>query len=72
MKIFVILVSFLLLSGCKSEVDKCVDAQVKGWNSLQERKDKMIKELNLNENLDKRNVAEVEAEARLRCLKASK
>ena len=64
MKIFVILVSFLLLSGCKSEVDKCVDAQVKGWNSLQERKDKMIKELNLNENLDKRNVAEVEAVAR--------
>ena len=72
MKIFVILVSFLLLSGCKSEVDKCVDAQVKGWNSLQERKEKMIKELNLNENLDKRNVAEVEAEARLRCLNASK
>lgn len=25
------------LSGCGSEVDKCVDAQVKGWKAEQER-----------------------------------
>ena len=72
MKVFVILVSFLLLSGCKSEVDKCVESQVKAWHSLQERKEKIIKEFNLNENLDKRNESEVEAEARLKCLKAAK
>ncbi len=72
MKMVFIAASFLMLVGCKSEVDKCVESQVKGWNSLQERKEKMIKELSLNENLDKRTVVEVEAEARLRCLKASK
>jgi protein involved in sex pheromone biosynthesis len=72
MKIVLIVATFFVLTGCKSEVDKCVESQVKGWSSLQERKEKMIKELNLNENLDKRTVVEVEAEARLRCLKASK
>ena len=81
MKIFLILVSFLLLSGCKSEVDKCVDAQVFAWKE----KSKIKKEVLSDALKDKRPTlaeifelmpdkleSEVKAEARLLCLKAAK
>lgn len=64
--------SSLALVGCMSEVDKCVDAQVKGWKEKRARAESTEKNgLGLADALalirleeDKRTVAEVEADAR--------
>jgi len=32
-----LLVALALLSGCKSEVDKCVDSEMKAWDSQQQK-----------------------------------
>jgi hypothetical protein len=34
---FPLLVALALLSGCKSEVDKCVDSEMKAWDSQQQK-----------------------------------
>ena len=37
MKIILIAASFFILTGCQSEIDKCVSDNVEGWESRQER-----------------------------------
>ena len=83
MKWFLILCIALGLLGCKSEIDKCTYAAVVGWKAEQSR---VAIEIEQNKNkektlydmmglsqieLDKRTTAEVEADSRLRCLRAS-
>ena len=58
MKIFLILVSFLLLSGCKSEVDKCVEVNMSGYDANKKP-------------YDDRPRAQVEGLARLICMEAA-
>lgn len=81
MKIFVILVSFFLLSGCKSEVDKCVDAQVLAWKEKSKIKKEVLSDAlkdkkptlaEIFELLPDKLESEVKAEAQLLCLKAAK
>ena len=54
-----------MLAGCQSEIDKCVDAQVNARNKLD---DLALKYGALNVSTKQ----EVEANARLICLKANK
>ena len=42
MKIYVSIISLLLISGCKSEIDKCVDAQVVAWKERGARNQKLM------------------------------
>ncbi len=64
MKYFFMISSLLLFTGCSNEVEKCVSSQVEGWKAKQERlKDAVY-------GVDYRSEAEVEAQARLACLKA--
>jgi hypothetical protein len=59
-------IAFLwVLAGCQSEIDKCVDAQVNARNNLD---DLALKYGALNVSTKQ----EVEANARLICLKANK
>ena len=72
-----------ILGGCKSEIDKCTDSQVAAWKSEQKRlaieieenksKPKTVADLMglTKTELDKRSLAEVEADERFRCLRAS-
>jgi hypothetical protein len=83
MKLIFVLCLALGLIGCKSEIDKCTDAAVAGWKAEQSRlameieqnknKEKTIADLyGINQvELDKRTITEVEADSRLRCLRAS-
>jgi outer membrane murein-binding lipoprotein Lpp len=65
MKFFFLIFSLLLFTGCSNEVEKCVSSQVEGWKAKQERlKDAVYA------YPDYRSEAEVEAQARLACLKA--
>ena len=34
---YALFVAVALLSGCKSEVDKCVDSEMKAWDSQQQK-----------------------------------
>lgn len=55
--LFAILVFFLV--GCKSEVDKCLDAEMAGWDAQQERIAKKIEQrqkLNDKKNLTAGNM----------------
>jgi len=71
MKFIFLIFALLLIAGCSSEVDKCVSSQVEGWKAEQERIKILAKNLFENPVLaDPRTIAEVEAHARLACLKA--
>ena len=72
----------ITLTGCKSEVDKCVDAQIDGWIAQKERSAKEMESQNpqqpisefiknLSNAEDKRTKPEGEAEARCKCLRIS-
>jgi hypothetical protein len=37
MKMIFIAASFLMLVGCQSEVDKCVESEMKAWDSQQQK-----------------------------------
>lgn len=79
MKLISFLMIILAITGCSSEVDKCVDAQVKGWEAEKKRAETTDKKgLTLADALglirveeDKRTKAEFEADARFRCLRIS-
>ncbi len=77
--ISIVFASFIFISGCSSEIDKCVDAEVKAWEvkksnfSKTDRPDRNVwEELNYSRthSLDK-SKEEVTAEARFRCLRAA-
>lgn len=71
-KLFFVFLVITALSGCGSEVDKCVISQVKGWKAQQERVKDFTKNLFDSPVInDTRTEAEVEAEARIVCLKAN-
>ena len=74
-----VVASFIFISGCSSEIDKCVDAEVKAWEvkksnfSKTDRPNRDIwDEMNYSaiHSLDK-SKEEVAAEARFRCLRAA-
>lgn len=91
MKLLVLYVvaSSLTLASCKSEVDKCVEAQVSSWQSEKERIESDVAAGKrkyattpaqaaygaLYDNTlvvkDDRSQAEIEADARFRCLRVS-
>ena len=78
----------LTCAGCTSEVDKCVNSQVKGWEAEKEREAevwKLKKEFESNESQKKivdpwevveqkdiRRKEEIEASARIMCLQIIK
>ncbi len=82
LKVSLLFFAFTLV-GCKSEIDKCTDAQVAAWKEAQKRlaieieenksKPKTVADLMglTKTELDKRSLAEVEADERFRCLRAS-
>ena len=72
----------LLLSGCDSDIDKCVKSQVEVWKEHKDKNDKKLEEMaNANNGqvrladawdlVDIRTEKELEAEARIKCLKAA-
>jgi hypothetical protein len=74
-----VLASCIFISGCSSEIDKCVDAEVKAWEVKKSNFSKTNRpnmnvwdELNYSaiHSLDK-SKEEVTAEVRLRCLRAT-
>ena len=78
-KIFCLALPFALM-GCSSEIDKCVDSQVKAWEiskkEAQARLDEKKEGSKLYELWDDMEITtmpkeKVEAEARLRCMKAA-
>lgn len=78
LKVLITLIT-TLLTGCepKSEIDKCVTAQVKGDEIYYKRKSEECKKGTNWENeifgckVEKISKEEMEASARLRCLKAA-
>ena len=84
-KLLLCVFPLLLLVGCASEVDKCVDARMAGWAAQQERIKEKIRKLQESlkkvgdgnwvlekeSELDGRTRAEVEAAFRVGCLKIS-
>jgi hypothetical protein len=65
----------LLLSGCASEIDKCVDAQMRAWSEKQLRLragEKIPSAFGGGfEKLDKRTPTEMEAAVRFACLRSA-
>ena len=77
----VLAISSALLSGCQSEVDKCVDAQLLAWKEKSKIKKDVLSDAMKNgkptlgeifDLIPDKLESEVKAEARLNCLKAAK
>ena len=79
-KIFLLLTLVTFLSGCESEVDKCVNTQVIAWKERNKKNEEIIEKKKeqgrtslsdlwdlVNDELE----SEVVAKARITCLKAS-
>jgi len=79
-KIFLLLTLITFLSGCDSEVDKCVNTQVIAWKERNKKNEEIIEKKKeqgrtslsdlwdlVNDELE----SEVVAKARITCLKAS-
>lgn len=80
--ISMIFIISLFLSGCESDIDKCVKSQVEVWKEHKDINDKKLEEMEKANNGQVRladvwdlvNVQtdkEIEAESRIKCLKAA-
>jgi hypothetical protein len=66
MKMILIAASFFILTGCQSEIDKCVSDNIDGWESKMER----YKQSG-TQHLDTRSKAEMKGLFRLACIETS-
>ncbi len=77
-----IFMSLLMLTGCDSDIDKCVKSQVEVWKEHKDKNDKKLKEMEKANNgqvrladawdlVNSETEKEVEAQARIKCLKAA-
>ena len=66
MKIILIAASFFILTGCQSEIDKCVSDNVEGWEAKME-----LYKQSGTQHLDTRSKAEMKGLFRLGCLESA-
>ena len=77
-----IFLSVLMLTGCDSDIDKCVKSQVEVWKEHKDKNDKKLEEMEKADNgqvrladawdlVNSETEKEVEAQARIKCLKAA-
>ena len=77
-----IFLSVLMLTGCDSDIDKCVKSQVEVWKEHKDKNDKKLEEMEKENNgqvrladawdlVNSGTEKEVEAQARIKCLKAA-
>jgi hypothetical protein len=80
--ISMIFMSLLILTGCDSDIDKCVKSQVEVWKEHKDKYDKKLEEMAKANNgqvrladawdfINSSTEKEVEAQARIKCLKAA-